>query len=77
VEAVDRAGGHAAVLVVTRDHVIEPRTVTAGLESASRVQVSGPIAEGDLVVVGARDQLKRGTAVTPKVVAPAVPEGEK
>ncbi|HEY2435481.1 MAG TPA: efflux RND transporter periplasmic adaptor subunit [Vicinamibacterales bacterium] len=76
VEAIDRGGGRGSLVVVTRDGVIEPRTVTVGLESASRVEVSGPIAAGDLVVIGARDQLKRGTAVTPKIVSPAT-QGEK
>jgi hypothetical protein len=51
--------------------------VTVGLESSSRVEVSGPIAAGDLVVIGNRDQLKRGAIVTPKVVAPTATEGEK
>ncbi len=77
VEAIDRNGGRGSVVVVTKDHLVDPRTVTVGLESASRVEVGGPIAAGDLVVVGARDQLKRGTAVTPKVVAPSAGAGEK
>ena len=58
VEAIDRSGGRGSVVVITRDHLVDPRTVTVGLESASRVEISGPIAAGDLVVVGARDQLK-------------------
>jgi RND family efflux transporter MFP subunit len=77
VEAIDRNGGRGSVVVVTKDHLVDPRTVTVGLESASRVEVGGPIAAGDLVVVGARDQLKRGTAVTPKIVAPSAGAGEK
>ena len=77
VEAVDRNEGQANVVVVTKDHVIDLRTLTIGLESASRVEVSGPIAAGDLVVIGARDQLKRGTAVTPKIVAPSAGGREK
>lgn len=70
VEALDRGDGRAGVVVVTKEHVIDPRSVTVGLESASRVQVSGPLAAGDLVVIGSRDQLKRGMVVTPKTVAP-------
>jgi RND family efflux transporter MFP subunit len=77
VEAIDRAGPHGTVVVVTKDHIVDPRTVDVGLESASRVEVRGPIAAGDLVVIGARDQLKRGTAVTPKVIAAAPAAGEK
>jgi RND family efflux transporter MFP subunit len=77
VEAIDRANGHGSVVVVTKDHAVEPRTLTVGLESASRVEVSGPIAAGDLVVIGNRDQLKRGAIVIPKVVALTATEGEK
>jgi RND family efflux transporter MFP subunit len=80
VEAVDRAGAEGQLLVVTADHRVEPRRVRLGLESADRVAVSGPIADGDLVVVGNRAQLKPGAIVTPKAM-PASPayktEGRK
>jgi hypothetical protein len=48
--------------------------VTVGLQTADRVAVTGQLAEGDLVVVGAHDRLHRGEAVTPKQLKT---EGEK
>jgi RND family efflux transporter MFP subunit len=75
VQALDAAAQPPTVMVVTKDHLIDPRPVTVGLQTASRVAVSGAIAEGDLVVVGAHDQLRRGEAVTPKQLAAA--EGDK
>jgi RND family efflux transporter MFP subunit len=75
VQALDATAKTPTVLIVTKNHVIDVRPVTVGLQTASRVAVSGPIAEGDLVVVGAHDQLHRGQEVTPKQLAAA--EGAK
>jgi RND family efflux transporter MFP subunit len=74
VQALDPTAKPPIVMVVTRDHTIDPRTVTLGLQTAERVAVTGQLAEGDLVVVGAHDQLHRGETVTPKQLKP---EGEK
>jgi RND family efflux transporter MFP subunit len=71
VQSVDRVEGRTRVLVVTASHVIEPRDVTLGLESADRVAVTSGLAEGDLVVVANRAQLKPGMTVTPRPVAAA------
>jgi RND family efflux transporter MFP subunit len=75
VQALDSAAKAPALMIVTKDHVIDTRPVTIGLQTADRVAVTGALAEGDLVVVGAHDQLHRGQAVTPKQVKTA--EGEK
>ena len=75
VEAIDRAekGGH--VLVVSGDGrsegKIEERTVTLGLETDDRVEVTRGLNAGDLVVVGSRAQLKAGATVMPKLMTPA------
>jgi RND family efflux transporter MFP subunit len=74
VQALDPTAKPPIVMVVTRDHTIDPRPVTVGLQTADRVAVTGAIGEGDLVVVGAHDQLHRGEAVKPKQLKP---EGEK
>jgi RND family efflux transporter MFP subunit len=66
VQAIDRVDDKARVLVVTRDHKIEPREIELGLESADRVAVTGGLAAGDLVVTGNRGQLKAGEIVSPK-----------
>jgi multidrug efflux pump subunit AcrA (membrane-fusion protein) len=59
------------VLAVGRDNKLESRAVTLGLENADRVEVKTGLAEGDIVVVGSRAQLKPGTIVSPKIVAQA------
>jgi RND family efflux transporter MFP subunit len=66
VQAIDRVDDKARVLVVTRDHKIEPREIELGLESADRVAVTRGLAAGDLVVTGNRGQLKAGEIVSPK-----------
>jgi RND family efflux transporter MFP subunit len=71
VQAVDRSGDAARVLVVTRDNTVEGRDVTLGIETASRVAVTRGLAAGDLVVVGNRAQLKPGAVVSPKLMADA------
>ena len=72
VQAVDRPVnnvGKPSVLVVSRENTIENREVVLGLDSADRVAVISGVAEGDLVVVANRAQLKPGMKVSPKPVA--------
>jgi len=71
VQAIDRAPEGARVFVVGHDGKLEARTVQLGLESDDRIAVTRGLADGDLVVVGSRAQLKAGTTVTPKVVTAA------
>jgi RND family efflux transporter MFP subunit len=69
VEAIDRSEGSPRVFLVNRDRRIEPRTVSVGLESGDRVEITSGLAADDLVVVGNRAQLKAGALVEPKIVA--------
>jgi RND family efflux transporter MFP subunit len=71
VEALDRGDTSARVLLVNRDGRVEARDVKAGLETGDRVEIASGLADGDLVVVGNRSQLKAGTVVSPKIVATA------
>lgn len=68
--AIDRAEDEASVLAV-KDGRIERRQVKVGLEAPDRVEITSGLAEGDLVVIGNRTQLKPGTMVTPKLQAAA------
>jgi RND family efflux transporter MFP subunit len=70
VQALDRAEGNTSVMVVNGGKT-ESRQVQIGLETPERVEVRSGLAENDLVIVGSRAQLKPGTAVTPKTMAPA------
>ncbi len=69
VQALDRTDRSPRVFLVNSDRRIESRTVTVGLETSDRVEISAGLAADDLVVVGNRSQLKVGTLVVPKVVA--------
>jgi RND family efflux transporter MFP subunit len=75
VQAVDRTGSPAKVLVITPDHHVELREVTVGLESADRVEIKAGLTAGDLVVVGNVAQLTPGVLVAPKVMAETAEEG--
>jgi RND family efflux transporter MFP subunit len=69
VEAVDQSEGTVArVVLVNANHQVEPRDVTLGIQSGDRVEIASGVAEGDLVVVGNRSQLKAGTVVSPKTI---------
>jgi RND family efflux transporter MFP subunit len=76
IQAVDRSDRQPRVFVVNREHRIEPRPVTIGLDSADRVEIRTGLAAGDLVVIGSRAQLKTGTLVTPKITNAQGPDGE-
>lgn len=68
VEAVQREKKGASVLVVKADGSLEERTVTVGLETPAKLEITGGLAENELVVVGNRSQLKPGQKVTTKLV---------
>jgi len=76
VEALDRTGSTARVLVVNGERRIESRPVATGLETADRVEIKTGLHEGDLVVIGNRAQLKPGSPVVPKLMNPATAETE-
>jgi RND family efflux transporter MFP subunit len=71
VQAIVRKDGNTTAWVVGRDGKLEPHEVTVGLEAPDRVEVRSGLRENDLVVVGGRAQLKEGTIVTPKLIAPS------
>lgn len=71
VQAVDRTETGSRVFVVGRDGTLDARTVTIGLETDDRVQITTGLSDGDVVVVGSRAQLKPGEIVVPKLVAAA------
>jgi RND family efflux transporter MFP subunit len=75
VQAIDRAGESPRVVVVGRDGTVDERPVTIGLEDSDRIEITGGVAAGDLVVVGNRAQLKPKMVVTPKVLAAAAEGG--
>jgi RND family efflux transporter MFP subunit len=56
------------VLLVRPDGAVEERPVALGLETSNRVEIRAGLSEGDLVVVGNRNQIRPGQQVSPKLV---------
>src|SRR5262249_27571039 len=73
-QTIDRAGDKVSVMVVGHDGKVEVRPIELGLETADRLEVKTGILEGDLVVLSNRNQLKAGTIVSPKILAPLAAE---
>jgi RND family efflux transporter MFP subunit len=75
IQALDRADDKATVLVVNGGR-IERRDVRLGLETPDRIEIVNGLADGDMVVVGNRSQLRPGMPVTPKLDASLAPGGQ-
>lgn len=69
IQAVERNGTQASVLVVNPQHRIEERKITLGLEAANDVEVTSGVSENDEVVIGSRAEFHPGDLVAPKRVA--------
>ena len=74
-EAVARNGDDATVLAVNPQNVIEERHIKLGLEDSVRVEVLSGLSEGDLVIIGSRDQFHSGQKVQPKLISAQNPAG--
>lgn len=70
VEAVSRQKS-ATVFVVSKDHKIEERTISIGLETPHRLEVLSGLSENELVMIGSRTQIKAGQQVEPKPIEQA------
>jgi RND family efflux transporter MFP subunit len=67
-EAVQRNGDNAKVLVVNRQNMVEERQIKLGGESNTRVVILSGLAEGELVIVGDPGEFRAGQKVVPKVM---------
>lgn len=61
-------GDHRTVVTVNRQGMVEVKPVKTGVESATLVEITGGLREGELVVLGARGQIKAGQSVRTKPV---------
>jgi RND family efflux transporter MFP subunit len=75
VEAIERQGASATVLLVTKENHLQERQVQLGIETSDQVEVLSGLNENDLVVVGNRSQLRVGMAVQPKLISSALTSG--
>jgi len=76
VQAVERNGSGASVLIVDSQGQIQERPVKLGTEGSDRVEVLSGLAENDRVVIGSRSQFRSGDKVKPKVVANGTADSE-
>jgi RND family efflux transporter MFP subunit len=69
--------GKGAVLVVGPGNKIEQREVTAGLQSATDIEITSGLQENETVIFGSIGQYRPGEIVAPKLIVPSRMEGEK
>jgi RND family efflux transporter MFP subunit len=69
-QAVDRNGSKASVLIVDADNRVQVREVKLGMEGMDRVEILGGLAEKDRVIIGNRGEFREGDRVQPKIVDP-------
>jgi RND family efflux transporter MFP subunit len=70
VQALSGRSSSATVLVVGTDKRLEERRVNLGLETPDRIEVLSGLREHEMVVVGARANLRPGLLVEPKLQEP-------
>jgi RND family efflux transporter MFP subunit len=68
VQAVQRNGSHASVLLVNAQSRVEEREVKLGEEGSERVEVRSGLAENDHVIIGNRSDYRAGEKVQPKEI---------
>jgi RND family efflux transporter MFP subunit len=67
VQALSGRSAPITVLVIGADKRLQERQVTLGLETPSRIEVLSGLREGEMVIVGARANLRAGLLVDPKL----------
>ena len=68
IQAVQRNGSHASVLLVNSQGRVEERQIKIGQEGSERLEVTAGLAEHDQVVIGNRSDFRPGEKVQPKPV---------
>jgi RND family efflux transporter MFP subunit len=68
IQAIQRNGDDAKVVVVKSDGTIEPRAVKLGAEGNDRIEVISGLSEGERLVVGNLGQYSAGEKVQPKLI---------
>ncbi len=69
IQAVNRNGSQATVLVVNAQDRIEEREVRLGMEGADEIEVLAGLNAMDRVVIGSRSEFRPGDRVSPRVIA--------
>jgi RND family efflux transporter MFP subunit len=63
----ERNNAGATVLALDKQHKIEERKITTGLETSTRIEVLSGLNEGEMVVLGAGGRYQAGESVEPKL----------
>jgi RND family efflux transporter MFP subunit len=72
VQAVQAAGeGKGIVLAIGPGNKIERRDVALGMQSATDIEITTGLQEGEIVIFGSLGQYRPGQIVTPKLVEPS------
>jgi len=61
-------GDKPNVWIVNAQHIIEERSVTLGIQTPDKIEITTGVADGDLLVYGNRNEVSPGTNVTPKLI---------
>ena len=72
-EAVDVNGSDGTVLVVNSQNALEERNIHRGLEGSTHVEVLSGLTEGERVVIGSRNEFRKGMNVIPKEIDASEP----
>lgn len=67
VQAINRNGDKATVLVVNPDHRVEVREIQTGVEDPNRVEIVAGLRDGEQVIVGNLGDFRAGEMVQPQV----------
>lgn len=59
-------GENPTVLVLDKDHKVEERPVTVGIETSSMAEILSGLSESDLIVMGSRSAIQLGQVATAK-----------
>jgi len=68
IEAVKRNGSNGTAFVVNSSGVVEPRSLTLGIDSGQRIEVLSGLKDSEQVIVGNLNGFQPGQHVRPKVV---------
>ncbi len=70
VTAVARRGKSASVYVISKEGIIEERSVELGLESSFKIEIVSGVKEGEMLMIGSRSSVRPGEKVASKLVTP-------
>lgn len=77
IAAVEREKEGGSLYVIDKDHKIEERKATLGLETASMIEVTKGLSENEVIFIGSRSQVKPGQVVEPKILETLPPAADE